>query len=142
MTSPPELSAAAKRTLGFGLLTALSSVALGPVFALAELFNGDDLRDGWLTGILSVGGGCAVVLGGVGCGIATVLSALLAITSQSPRDRNAARIGLAMVALPVLVMLWGQVRQDGSAPRAVEPEPQRDRACEARALAGDPCPPK
>jgi hypothetical protein len=100
--SEPGLSGPAKRTLVLGLITFATTFMLGPVFAFAQRFNGDDIRDGWLTGLLSVGGGCANLFLGVICGLATVFSAMTAITSPNPRDRNAARIGLGFVGLAVL----------------------------------------
>ena len=137
------LSVPAKRAIACGLLTFLTTFALEPIFAFAQRFNGDDFRDGWLTGLISVGGMCGNFFLGIVLGVATLISAMSAITSTQPRDRNAARIGLGFVGLTVLVLLWGQLQWRGDAPaRSSEPDPPRDRACEAAALAGEPCKPK
>jgi hypothetical protein len=141
--SPVPLSAPAKRTLGFGLLTAATTVALPAIFAFAQRFNGDDVRDGWLTGLLSVGGMCGNVFLGVVFGLATVISAMSAITSPNSRDRNAARLGLGFIGATMVALLWGQLGWRGDAPaRSAQPDPPRDRACEAAALAGEPCKPR
>jgi hypothetical protein len=142
--SEEPLSIPAKRSLVFGLLTAGTSVALPAIFAFAERFNGDDIRDGWLTGLLSLGGGCGNFFLGIVCAVATLISAMSAITSANPRDRNAARLGLGFVGVAVLMVLWGQIqwKLDSPPPRSEEPDPPRDRACEAAALAGEPCKPK
>ena len=108
------LSGPAKRTLVLGLLTALTAVALRPIFAFAQLFNGDDIRDGWLTGLISLGGFCATFFFGIVCGIGTIGSAMSAITSEHQADRNAARIGLGLVGLRVLALLWDQLQQRAS----------------------------
>ena len=134
------LSVPAKRAIVCGVLTCLTTFALGPIFAFAQRFNGDDIRDGWLTGLISVGGMCGNFFFGVVLATATLISAMSAITSPNPRDRNAARIGLGFVGLTVLVLLWGQLQWRSDAPpRSNEPDPPRDRACEAAALAGEPC---
>ena len=105
------LSSSAKWAVGFGLITLGTTVAFGPLFAFAQLFNGDDIRDGWLTGLITVFGGCGNVLLGVTCGAATLLSSLQPMRSESPRDRNAARLALALLAAAVLVVLRSQVAQ-------------------------------
>ena len=141
--APAPLSVPAKRAIVCGLLTCLTTFALEPIFAFAERFNGDDIRDGWLTGLISVGGMCGNFFLGVVLGVATLISAMSAITSANPRDRNAARVGLGFVGLTMLVLIWGQLQWRRDAPpRSGEPDPPRDRACEAAALAGEPCPPK
>jgi hypothetical protein len=140
---PVPLSVPARRAIVCGLLTCLTTFALGPIFAFAELFNGDDIRDGWLTGLLSLGGMCGNVFLGLVFGVATLISAMSAITSGNPRDRNAARLGLGFIGATVLVLLWGQLQWRSDAPPvSSEPDPPRDRACEAAALAGEPCKPK
>jgi hypothetical protein len=104
------LSSSAKWAVGFGLVTFGTTFALGPIFAVAQLFNGDDFRDGWLTALISMGGGCANFVLGVGCGVATVVSAMSPMRSENPRDRKAARLALALVGLAVLVLLVGQLQ--------------------------------
>ena len=103
------LSSSAKWCVAFGLLTLGTTFAFGPLFAFAQFFNGGDIRDGWLTALISVFGGCGNVLLGVGCGSATLLSALQPMRSENPRDRNAARLALGLVGLAVLIVLRGQL---------------------------------
>ncbi len=141
--SPVPMSGPAKRTLVFGVLTLGTTVVLPSIVALPGLFHSDDPRDGWLTGLLSVVGMGGTVFLGVIFGLATVISAMSAISSSSPNDRSAARLGLAFIGATVLVLLWGQLQWRSEAPeRSSTPAPPRDRACEAAALAGEPCKPR